>query len=193
MLENAPTLPFYLLVAGAAVIQNAIPLPMADLAVLFAAFLVAATHASAVAVFAAAWAGNTGGASLLYYLAYRYRNSFPQSWLVRRVLKRRVTEGQSPRRWDLASVFVGSFLPVRPLLPVYAGLHQIAFWRVMLPIGGAAALWYAAVVLIGTTGGDNFPAVARTFASYNRVFTVVVVGLVAAAGLWWLVRRRLRR
>jgi membrane protein DedA with SNARE-associated domain len=192
LLRNAPPLPFYLFVGAAAAIQNAIPLPMADVAVLFAAFLVAAAHASSVAVFAAAWLGNTGGATMLYFLAGRYRNRFPRSWVVRRLLKGSGSHAKELRHWDVFSVFVAAFLPVRPLLPVYAGLHHIPFWRVLLPIGLAAALWYAGVVLIGTTGGANFQAVARTFAAYNRLFTVAVIGLAAIAASWWLVRR-LRR
>ena len=183
-------LPFYLLVGAATAVQNVIPVPIADVAVLFAAFLVAAAHADPIGVFAAAWCGNTGGAALLYAVAHRYRTSFPESWVVRRLMKRRAAHDQNPRRWDLPSVFVASFLPVRPLLPVYAGLQQIPFWRVIVPIGVAAALWYTGVVLVGATGGANFQAVVRTFRSYNRILTFIALGAVVIAGAVWLVRRR---
>ena len=190
LLRNESGLPFYLLVGAAAAIQNVIPIPAADVAVLLAAFLTAAVHSGSLGVFLAAWCGNTGGAAILYLLAHRYRASFPNSWLVRRLLERRRTD--EPRKWDVRSVFVGSFLPVRPLLPVYAGLHHIAFWRVVLPLGLAAALWYGGVVALGTTGGQNFDVVARTFARYNRGFSIGALGVAAVAATWWLVRRRSR-
>ncbi len=99
---------------------------------------------------------------------------------------------KAPVRWDLVSIFVASFLPVRPLLPVYAGLGRVAFWRLIVPVGAAAGAWYAGIVLIGVTGGKNFRTVLRAFSLYSREFTIAVLALTAVAVAWWWLRRHRR-
>lgn len=186
-------MPFYLLVGGSAAVQNVVPIPVADLVVLFGAFLMATSFPSIAGVFLAAWLGNAGVAAIIYFVARHYRARRPQSRLVRRLLKGGDAESpQAPRKWDPFSVFVASFLPARPLLPVFGGLGGVAFWRVVAPIGAAAAAWYTAIVLVGTTGGRNFQAVTGEFATLNRWLLWVVGALVVAAAAWWLVRRHRR-
>lgn len=194
LLRHASPLPFYLLVSGAAGIQNVVPLPVADLLVLFGAFLAATSLTASVGVFLAAWLGNASVAALMYMLARHYRARCPHSRLVRWVLGRHAPNGEAPpRRWDLLSVFAGAFLPVRPLLPIYAGLGGIPFWRLILPLAAAAGAWYVGVVLVGATGGRSFEAVSRTFAHFNQEVLVATLVLLPLIVLAWLLRRRLRR
>lgn len=170
--------------------QNVAPIPVADIVVLFAAFLLATTHLGWLAVFLVAWLGNAGLALALYGLARHYRARRPESRLVRWLLRARGSdEGRRPRDWHVLSVFVGSFLPVRPLLPLLAGLGGVAFWRLAVPLAAAAGVWYAGIVLLGTTGGRSFGAVARAFATYTREFTIGVAVLAVVAVVWWLARR----
>ncbi len=174
--------------------QNIAPIPVADIVVLFAAFLLATTHLGWLAVFLAAWLGNAGLALVLYGLARHYRVRRPESRLVRWLLRSRGSDGeQRPRDWHVLSVFVGSFLPVRPLLPLLAGLGGVAFWRLAVPLAAAAGVWYAGIVLVGTTGGRSFGAVSRAFATYTNEFTLGVIVLTGVALAWWLVRRRRSR
>ncbi len=180
--------------AAAAGVQNVAPIPVADIVVLFAAFLLATTHLGWLAVLLAAWLGNAGLALVLYGLARHYRARRPESRLVRWLLRARTPDaGERSRDWNVLSVFVGSFLPVRPLLPLLAGLGGVAFWRLALPLAGAAGVWYAAIVLVGTTGGRSFGAVARAFVMFNREFTIAVLVLTLVAVVWWLARRRRSR
>ena len=175
----------------AAAAQNVIPLPVADLVVLFGAFLAARYEFGWAGVFLAAWIGNAGTAAILYGMARHYRDRRPESRVVRWLLKGgNAHNGERVRDWHPFHVFVASFLPVRPLLPVFAGLGGVPFWRSMLPLAAAAGAWYAGVVLVGATGGRNFPSVMRAFAAYNREFLYVTVGLVAVTVVWWWVRRR---
>ncbi len=176
----------------AAGVQNVAPIPVADIVVLFAAFLLATTHLGWLAVFLAAWLGNAGLALVLYGLARHYRARRPDSRVVRWLLRLRGSR-ENLRDWSPLSVFVGSFLPVRPLLPLLAGLGEVAFWRLALPLAAAAGVWYAAIVLLGTTGGRSFGAVVRAFATFNREFTIAVLALTVVAVVWWLARRRRSR
>ncbi len=173
---------------SAAGVQNVAPIPVADIVVLFGAFLLATTHLGWLAVFLAAWLGNAGLALVLYVVARHYRARRPESGVVRWLLRLR---GSDPRLrdWNLLSVFVGSFLPVRPILPIVAGLGGVAFWRLALPLAAAAGLWYAGIVLVGTTGGRSFGQVTAAFAGYSRVFTLATVAAVVVVAVWWLVRR----
>lgn len=83
MLRGASPVPFYLLVGASAAVQNIVPLPIADLAVLFAAFLMTAGHSTVFGVFLAAWLGNAGLACLFFVLARRYGAGNPNARLVR--------------------------------------------------------------------------------------------------------------
>ncbi len=167
---------------------------MADLIVLFAAFLLATTHLGWLSVFLAAWLGNAGLALAFYAVARHYRRRRPDARLVRWLLRARGADSQARTRdWHVASVFVGSFLPVRPLLPILAGLRGVRVWRLAVPLAAAAGLWYAGIVLVGTTGGRSFGAVAHAFAAYTREFTIGVVVLAVVFAIWWLIRRRRRR
>ena len=178
----------------AAAAQNVIPLPIADLVVLFGAFLAARFEFGWAGVFLAAWIGNAGTAAILYGLARRYRDRRPESRVVRWLLKGRSSrDGERVSDWHPFHVFVASFLPVRPLLPVLAGLGGVSFWRLILPLATAAGAWYAGLVLVGATGGRNFPSVLRAFAAYSREFLYVTVGLVAVTVVWWWFRRRRTR
>ena len=183
------------MVGAAAAVQNIVPIPVADLVVLFGAFIVATHPLGWLAVFLAAWIGNAGVALLIYALARYYRSGRAEPRFVHWLLAKRDTDphaADAPRSWDLFPVFVGCFLPVRPLLPILAGLGGIPFWRLLLPVGGAAAAWYTGIVLVGSTSGRNFQAVSRAFAQYNREFTLATVALLAAAAVFWLIRRRRR-
>ena len=184
------------MVGAAAAVQNIVPIPLADLVVLFGAFLVATHPLGWLEVLLAAWIGNAGVAMLVYGVARFYRSGRTEPRFVRWLLARRDADaraGDAPRRWDLFSVFVGCFLPVRPLLPVLAGLGGISFWRLLLPLGGAAAAWYAGIVLVGATGGRNFQSVTRTFAAYSHEFLLATLALAVLAVVWWMVRRRRSR
>lgn len=190
-MRSASTVPFYLLVGAAAAVQNFIPVPITDILVLFAAFLMTAGHATGYGVFLSAWLGNVGVAAVMYGIGRYYRVEHGEPRVIRWMLRRH-GDSTRPRSWQPVPVFVSCFLPVRPLLPIMGGLANVTFWRVLLPITVAAGLWYAGVVLVGSLGGHNFDAVMRTFDLYRGRFGVAAVTLTLAAALLWLVRRRRR-
>lgn len=190
LLRSAPPLPFHLLVGLAAAAQNLIPVPVTDLLVLFAAFLKAPVHGGWVGVLGCAWLGNVGLAASFYGLARLYRARRSQPPIIRWLLSHLRRHGaKAPERWTIGALFVSSYLPVRPLLPVIAALAGVPLWRALVPLGLAAALWYGGVVQVGTEAGRNFDAVARAFAGYEHDATIVVGALLAAGIGWWLARR----
>ena len=190
LLRGASTVPFYLLVIAAAAAQNVIPIPITDVMVLFAAFLMEAAHESALGVFFAAWMGNVGLAAIMYGFARYYRVRFAEPRFVRWLLRGKSRTEQ--RNWEPLPVLVSCFLPVRPLLPVLAGLADVAFWRVLMPITLAAGAWYGGLTAVGAFGGHNFNAVMRTFALYRTRFGILAVVLTVLAVAWWWIRRRRR-
>jgi membrane protein DedA with SNARE-associated domain len=93
------------------------------------------------------------------------------------------------QRWGVGAVFISSFLPVRPLLPVLGGIANIPFARVGLPIVAAAGSWYAGIVFIGMQGGKNFEAVIRSFRAYTNIFVIITIVATALYISWWLLHR----
>lgn len=190
LLRSASIVPFYLLIVAGAAVQNFVPIPITDIIVLFGAFIMAASHESGIGVFMAAWLGNAGFAVIMYGVARYYRSRNAEPRIVRWILR---GDKRAERKWAFMPVFLSCFLPVRPLLPVLAGLGTVPFWRLMLPIGVAAGLWYGGVVIVGTASGHNFGAVLRAFDEYRLHFAIAGAVLTALVLLWWIVRRRRRR
>jgi membrane protein DedA with SNARE-associated domain len=193
LLRSAPPLPFYLLVCAAASAQNLVPVPVADLLVLFGAFLVARAPGGWAGVLACAWIGNVGTAAGFYAAASLYRSRRSRPRILRWLLARAGAQGEVPTRWNFWAVFLGSYLPIRPVLPVIAGLAGVRIGRLFRPLGLAAALWYVGVVSIGTLGGRDLAAVTRVFAEYERIATIALLTALVVAVAWWLWRRRRRR
>ena len=187
-LAAAPEALIYLVLGAAAGLENVVPPIPADVVVLFGGLLAGRGGASVGLVFLAVWVGNVGGALLVYGLGRRYGARFFEGRLGRLLLRPGQVEMLNAfyRRYGFAVILVSRFLPMfRAVVPVFAGVAQLGFWRTAAPLALASAAWYGAIVYVGGVAGRNFDEIVRSLESAGRWLWLAagVVGL--AAALWW--------
>jgi membrane protein DedA with SNARE-associated domain len=189
--EVAPQWVYGVIAAGVA-IENFFPPIPADTFVLLGAFLSAHGTVTGTGVFAVTWGTNTAAALLNYGLARRWGrlllNTRTGRWLVRpRQLERLAAlyHGHGSK-----IIFFCRFLPAfRVLVPVFAGISHLAFWRTAVPIALAGAIWYGFLVVAGALAGRNWQLIVDAVDNVNAVLLGLAVGLaVLLAVLWWKTR-----
>jgi len=86
---------------------------------------------------------------------------------------------------------VSRFFPVfRVLVPAFAGISRLGFWRTALPLTIASAVWYAVLVFGGVVASRNIPRIVGALAAVNTTAGVLaLLAAVALAWLWWRSRR----
>lgn len=183
----------YIVVGAGAAVENIFPPIPADTFVVVGAFLSAEGRATGLGVFGVTWATNTGTALLTYALARRWGRTFldtrPGRWLLRpRQLERleALYNGHGAK-----IIFFSRFLPAfRVLVPVFAGISHLAFWRTALPVAVAAAVWYGVLVYLGVVFGRNWRLILAALGDVNTIL-LTIAGLLAVAltVLWWRTRR----
>lgn len=178
----------YLVVGLGAGIENLFPPIPADTFVLFGAFLAARGKAVAWVVLLVTWAGNVSTALLTYWLARRYGRSAFETRVGHFILHPGQLEriGGFYERHGRKAIFLSRFLPaLRAVVPIFAGVSGLGFFRTALPLATASLLWYGVIVVIGTVAGRNWSAIRDAFGQYNLVLTVIAVLLIAGIGVWW--------
>lgn len=191
-LAAAPPAAVYGVLGIAAAIENIVPPIPADAVVLFGGLLAGRGTASPWLVFLAVWLCNVAGALLVYYAGVRFGPGFFAGRVGRLILHPGQVHRMSQfyRRFGVGVVFVSRFLPMfRAVVPVFAGVSRIGFWRTAPPLAAASALWYGALVYVGAVAGRNWDQLMSTFRSIGTWFWAVA--LLAAAGVaWWWWRSR---
>jgi membrane protein DedA with SNARE-associated domain len=186
-LGSAPPLAVYAVLGVAAAVENIIPPVPADAVVLFGGVLAGRGTADPWLVFVAVWLCNVAGALLVYYAGLRFGPGFFSGRLGRMILHPGQVQRLSEfyQRYGIWVVFVSRFLPMfRAVVPVFAGVSRIGFWRTAPPLAAASALWYGALVYVGAAAGRNWEELMATFRSIGAWFWGIAI--VAAAGvLWW--------
>ena len=190
-----PVPALYAALAVVAALENVFPPVPADTVVAFGSFLAARGQGTAFGVFATTWAGNVGGAMLIYALGRRY-GAEP---LERRLLGERAAEAESRLRalygkYGLTALFLSRFLPgVRAIVPPLAGALRIPALRAALAMGAASAVWYGTISYLAFRIGADWERVSGAVARYGRVAGVTAVVLVVLALGGWLVARSQRK
>lgn len=195
-LAAQPPLLIYLIVGLGAAIENVFPPVPSDTFALLGAFLAAQGRASPQIVFASVWACNVASAMLTYGLARRYGKAMLASRLGHWILHPGQLEQVERfyRRWGHAALFFSRFVPaVRAVGPVFAGVSRQGVWATLLPIATASAIWYAAIVWIGSTAGRNWRQIQQALEPYNIALAIVGAILFVAIGWWWWKSRRVHR
>ena len=191
-LAGAPPLAIYLTLAVAATLENIIPPIPADVVVLFGGLLSGRGSADPWIVFFAVWLSNVSGAMLVYLAGVRYGPSFFAGRIGQMILHPGQLErlGVFYRRFGFGVIFVSRFLPMfRAVVPVFAGVSRLGFWRTAPPVMAASAAWYGALVYIGAVAGRNWEAVMGRLQAAGLWFWLVAA--VAAGGvIWWWRRSR---
>jgi membrane protein DedA with SNARE-associated domain len=187
-----PRILVYAGLGGGAALENVVPAVPADTFVLLGGLLSATGDLQARWVFLVTWVANVSSALAMYWVGRtRGRVFFELGW--GRHLLNDAQVGRMTRfyaRWGVLAVFFTRFLPgLRSVVPVFAGVSHQRFLPVALPIGLASALWYGALVWLGTLAGHNLEGVFGLVANVNHALLAVALVLGGALGLgWWWTR-----
>lgn len=178
---------------GAAV-ENIVPPIPADTFVLFGAFLAAAGRASAWVIFLVTWIANVASALGVYALALRHGTRIVNAPFARWILQPQQVEQiyRFYNRFGILALAFSRFLPAfRAVVPVFAGLSRMPWYRVLPPVALASGVWYGILVVLGTLAGQNWELVVDTFSRVSRTLIWIALPLlILIIGWWWRTRRR---
>lgn len=193
-LLEVPALWLYVFLGAGAAAENVIPPIPSDTFVLLGAFLAAHGGLSLPAVFLCTWIPNTLGSFAVYRLARLYGREFFSTRTGRFLLRPRQLAKLEAlyQAHGEKIIFLSRFVPgFRALVPVFAGVAGLKPARTLIPIALSSAIWYVALILLGTVVGRNWDQIVDSFASLNRALLVGALALAAAvAWLWWRTRHR---
>ena len=187
-LSAAPSWVVVLCLALAAALENLIPPIPADVFVLFGGVVAGQGAANPWLVFVCVWLSNVASALLVYLLGRRYGSAFFGGRWGSLILKPGQLQqlGGFYDRYGVRVIFVSRFLPMfRAVVPVFAGISGVTFWRTALPMAAASGLWYGLLVYLGTAAGRNWRQVAETLSDAGRWLWLAAAILAAAVGWWW--------
>lgn len=192
-LLSIPDWAVYVLVGVSAALENIIPPIPADVVVVVGGVLAGAGGASALLLFLAVLIGNVGSAMLVYLAGRRYGSRFFDGRIGQFVLAPRQLEKLSAayQKYGIPIIFVSRFLPVfRPVVPAFAGVSQLGALATALPIALASAIWYGALVYVGSTAGSNWEEVLAGLERLGTWLWLVAAVLILGVLVIW---RRTRR
>jgi len=193
LIGEIPVESIYLLIAIGAAVENIFPPIPSDTFVLLGGILVDQGLLRADLVFISAWLANNVLALFVYLMGRRYGRGIFQTrwghWLLRPHQLERLS--QFYERYGTVTVLVSRFFPVfRVLIPAFAGISRLPFWRTAIPLMIASAVWYGVLLFAGIFASRNLPRMLAVFEAFNTwllLATIVLLGGVAI--LWWLSRR----
>lgn len=192
-LAELPALVIYVIIGIGAAIENFIPPIPADSFVLLGAFLAAGGHGNAWVVFFVTWLSNVGSAVLVYFLANRYGQKFFDKKFGQLLINKRQMKqiGTFYEKWGVPAIFMSRFLPTfRAMVPVFAGVTHVPFYKVFIPLALASAAWYGFVVYVGAVAGKNWDAVMEFFNRFSTILLIIAGVLFFAFGVWWVRSRK---
>lgn len=187
LVDSVPVELVYVLVGVGAAIENLFPPIPSDMVVVAGGVLADRGVLDARAVFLVAWASNLALALGVYVAARRFgRGIFATRWghwLLRPEQLRRMSVFYE--EYGTLTILVSRFFPVfRVLVPAFAGISRLGFWRTSVPLTIASALWYGALVGAGIFASRNVPRLLGALEAVNT--TAAVIALLIAVLLIWL-------
>ena len=191
-LSGLPPLALYASLFVVSAAENVFPPLPADTVVAFGAFLAARGQATLVGAFLATWAGNVGGALLVYALGRRYGVRYAHRWMERFGGAARESRLQSMyERRGILALFLSRFIPgLRALVPPFAGAMGIPAGRATLAIAIASGIWYGIVTWIAYRVGSDWDALQDRLRGAGTTAALVAGALVLLAVVWYAIRRR---
>lgn len=192
-LNVIPTESVYLLIAAGAAVENVFPPVPSDMFVILGGVLADRQILEWELVFASAWAANLALGCVVYAMGRRYgRALFDTRW-GEWILRPQQLQQMSSfyERYGALTILVSRFFPVfRVLVPAFAGISRLSFWRTVLPLGAAAAIWYGVLVWAGILASRNIPRLMRWFETANTLLVALAGLLAVVLGVWWWRTRR---
>ena len=182
----------YAAVGLGAAIENFVPPIPADTFVVLGAFLSAEGRVTSLGIFLATWSTNSLAALLNYAFARRWGRPILATKIGRRLLRPRQLEKLAAMYDAHGSkiIFGSRFLPAfRSLVPFFAGISYLSFWRTALPIAAASGIWYGVLVILGAAFGRNWRSILAALNDVNTLLLSVAGALaVVLAVLWYRTR-----
>lgn len=175
-------------------LENIVPPIPSEVILPFAGFTAAQGHINAVWAWVAATAGSLLGAYVLYalgaVLSYERLHALAAHRWFLLFSPRDLDRGQRVFEHHGAKmVLFGRCVPlVRSVVSVPAGLARMPLWRFTTLTTAGSGVWNAVFLYAGYQLGDRYDQVQRWLAPIS--YTVLAL---VAAGLVWLVVRRLRQ
>ncbi|RXE48005.1 bifunctional DedA family/phosphatase PAP2 family protein [Chromohalobacter israelensis] len=153
-----------------------------------AASLAGHQHLSLPLLLAAAFVGAAVGDGLSFWLGRRQRERVPRLWPFSRHpewLARGITFF---KRYGDLSILIGRFVgPVRPIVPLVAGMMHMSTWRFVAVNIGSALLWAPAYLLPGYLLGHSWDRLIDLPPSSERWLLILAILLaVLGVGFSWL-------
>jgi len=189
LISRLPVEVLYLLVGAGAAIENLFPPIPSDMFVVAGAIFADRGLLDSRLVFLVAWVSNLLLALAVFLAARRYGGGIFATrwgrWLLRPEQLRRMS--MFYREYGTLTILVSRFFPVfRVLVPAFAGISHLGFWRTAIPLSVASAVWYGALVMAGVLFSRN---VERLLGPLRAVNTTagIIAGLAALLLflLWW--------
>lgn len=184
----------YTVIGALAAAENVFPPVPADTAVAIGAFLSTAGTVSALNVFLVTWVANVATATTVYYAGHAVGRPFFRGRIGRRLMhpRRLARLEELYRRYGSWGIFFSRFIPgVRGVVPPFAGVVRLSFWRAVPPMALASGIWYGVLTFLAATFITRVDDVVVLVGRFNVVALVAGLILVAAIGfLWWRRRQR---
>lgn len=192
-LHVVPAEAIYVLVAAGAAVENVFPPVPSDMFVILGGVLSDRGILRWEIVFASAWAANLALGCLVYAMGRRYGRALFDTrwgeWILRPHQLQRMSAFY--KRYGGLTILVSRFFPVfRVLVPAFAGISRLSFWRTVLPLGTAAAIWYGVLVWAGIFASRNIPRLVSWFEAANTWLVAGAALLSVALSVWWWRTRR---
>lgn len=185
----------YLLLGAGAAVENIFPPVPSDTFVLLGGVLADRGVLLPWLVLVVAWVSNVGSALLVYGMARKYgRAIFRTSWghwLLRPHQLDLLSDFYG--RYGLVAIFGSRFLPVvRVVVPAFAGISGLGFWRASLPLAVASGAWYGVVLYAGIFASRNVGRLLALFDTVNSWLLGAAGVVIVASAIWWWRTRRHR-
>lgn len=192
LISRVPVETVYLLIALGAGIENVFPPIPSDVIVLAGAILADRGLLRADIVFLVAWLGNLVLGLGVYAAARSYGAGLFSTRWGRWLLRPRQLERMAVfyEEYGTLTVLVSRFFPVfRVLVPAFAGVSRLGFWRTAIPLAAASALWYGVLIGVGILLSRNLPRLIDALQTVNTTVALVALAAALLVGyVWWRTR-----
>jgi membrane protein DedA with SNARE-associated domain len=193
-LAHLPTLPTYLVLMVLSSLENVFPPVPADTAVALGAFLAYRGEVSPWLLGVSCWMANVGSAAWMYFFARAHGAAFFRAGWGRKLMPPEAMAAleEAYQRYGVVGIFLSRFLPgLRAAVTPFAGVVGLAPARALVPAALASGIWYAFLIVAGTTLAHNWEAVKALVGGANRVLGLLALVSTVFLVLWlW---RRTRR
>ena len=187
-IEGVPNPLVYLALGVGAAVENVVPAVPADTFVVLGGFLAVVGDLEARWVFAFTWTCNVTASLIMVWVGRTHGGTFFQVGWGRKLLNAHQMERMTAffGRFGSLAIFLSRFLPgFRAVVPVFAGVTRQSVPSVAIPLALASAVWYGALVWLGTLAGRNLPRVLSFMTTANVWLLAVAVAVGGAAFVWW--------